>query len=60
MVEYFSNHHGDFYSVPRQNFGLPTICCASVCLKQNCGLLVNTVLEMADVDEELKNLADQK
>ena len=23
-------------------------------------LLVNTVLEMADVDDELKNLADQK
>ena len=36
-VEYLSNHHGDFYSVPRQVIGLPNVGCPSAHLKQNCG-----------------------
>jgi len=36
MVEYLSNHHGDFYSVPVQVIGLPNVGCPFDCLKQNC------------------------
>ena len=33
MVEYFSNHQGDFYSLPVQVFGLPHVGCPFDCLK---------------------------
>ena len=36
MVEYLSNHHGDFYSVPVQIIGLPNVGCPFAYLKQNC------------------------
>lgn len=36
MVEYLSNHHGDFYSIPVQVIGLSNVDCPFDCLKQNC------------------------
>ena len=41
MVEYLSNHHGDFYSVPVQVIGLPNVGCPFDCLKQNCSHSIN-------------------
>jgi len=46
MVEYLSNHHGDFYSVPVQVIGLPNVGCPSAYLKTNFSHLNEKGLQM--------------
>jgi hypothetical protein len=52
-VEYLSNHHGDFYSVARQVFGLSRIGCPSAYLKTNFSHTHNKGLEMT-ANQELE------
>jgi len=66
-VEYLSNRHGDFYSVPVQFIGLPNIGCPSVYLKTNCshtnkkGLQIKPNLEIKALqDQQVREIAKQR
>jgi hypothetical protein len=59
MVEYLSKHHGDFYAVPVQVFGLPNVGCPFACLKTNFSHTHNKGLEMT-ANRELKELQAQQ
>lgn len=58
-MEYFSNLHGDFYSVPVQDVGLPNVGCPFACLKTNFSHLNEKGLNMT-TNRNIQELQEQQ